>query len=100
MTTVGYGDYAPKTPGGRFIMGSWMVISLILATSFVAGIATTFSRSSEDDLTISSLNHFENKRVVVLNYKKIMDKIRDDEGNSITVKDILVRYHLFIYLIV
>lgn len=96
MTTVGYGDYAPKTPGGRFIMGSWMVISLILATSFVAGIATTFSKSSEDDLTISSLNHLENKRVAVPNYKKIMDKIRDAQGNPVPVKDISEGYQLLI----
>lgn len=96
MTTVGYGDYAPKTPGGRFIMGSWMVISLILATSFVAGIATTFSQSSNDDLTITSLSHLENKKVAVPNYKKIMDKIRDVQGTPVAVEDVSEGYEMLL----
>lgn len=96
MTTVGYGDYAPKTPGGRFIMGSWMVISLILATSFVAGIATTFSQSSKEDKTITSLSHLENKRVAVPNYKKIIDKVRDAQGNPVAVNDVSEGYKLLL----
>ena len=96
MTTVGYGDYAPNTPGGRFIMGSWMVISLILATSFVAGIATTFSQSSNDDQTITSLSHLENKKVAVPNYKKIMDKIRDAQGTPVGVNDVSEGYKMLL----
>ena len=94
MTTVGYGDYAPRTPVGRFIIGSWMVISLILATSFVAGIATTFSQTSSGDKTITSLNHLENKNVAVPNYKKIIDKIRDSDGVPVPVGDVSEGYKL------
>ncbi len=96
MTTVGYGDYAPRTPVGRFVIGSWMVISLILATSFVAGIATTFSRTSNDDKTITSLNHLQNKRVAVPNYKKIINKIKDAEGTPVPVQDVSEGYKLLL----
>lgn len=96
MTTVGYGDYAPKTPGGRFVMGAWMVISLILATSFVAGIATTFSQSSTEEKTITSLNHLEGKKVAVPNYKKIMDKVRDAQGTPVAVNDVADGYKMLL----
>src|SRR5690606_30126040 len=85
MTTVGYGDLAPRTPPGRFLLGSWMVISLILATSFVAGIATTFSKSSNENQTITGISHLENKKVAVPNYKKIVDKVRDAGGTPIPI---------------
>lgn len=94
MTTVGYGDYAPRSPAGRFIMGSWMIISLILATSFVAGIATTFSKTSSDDQTITSLNQLKDKKVAVPNYKKIIDKIRDSEGIPVPVADVSEGYQM------
>ena len=94
MTTVGYGDLAPRTPQGRFLLGSWMVISLILATSFVAGIATTFSQSSNDDKTITGLNHLDNKKVAVPNYKKILDKVRDAGGSPIPVDGVSQGYKL------
>lgn len=94
MTTVGYGDFAPRTPAGRFIMGSWMVISLILATSFVAGIATTFSLSRDDNKTITSLAQLEEQRVAIPNYKNISDRVRDYHGIPVTVHDVSEAYQL------
>lgn len=88
MTTVGYGDYAPKTAGGRVIMGSWMVISLILATTFVAGIATTFGRVAEDSQTITSVNQLEGKRVAVPSNGKAVRIIKTVEGKPVEVKDV------------
>lgn len=96
MTTVGYGDLAPRTPPGRFLLGSWMVISLILATSFVAGIATTFSQTSTKDKTITSISHLDNKKVAVPNYKKIIDKIRDAGGTPVPVDDVSIGYKLLL----
>ena len=94
MTTVGYGDLAPRTPAGRFLLGSWMILSLILATSFVAGIASTFSQTSTDDKTITGLNHLEDKRVAVPNYKKIIDKVRDVGGSPVPVEDVSDGYQM------
>lgn len=96
MTTVGYGDLAPRSAGGRFLLGAWMVTSLILATSFVAGIATTFSQTSNEDKTITSLNHLQDKKVAVPNYKKIMDKIRSSHGTPVPVSDVSEGYQLLL----
>lgn len=96
MTTVGYGDYAPRTPAGRVVMGSWMIISLILATSFVAGIATTFSKTTQEDKTITSMQQLEGKRVAVPDYKKIMDRVRNVDGTPIAVKTVSEGYKMLL----
>ncbi|MDY7094334.1 MAG: transporter substrate-binding domain-containing protein [Acidobacteriota bacterium] len=43
MTTVGYGDKAPVTLGGRFVALIWMFASVILISSFTAGIASSLT---------------------------------------------------------
>jgi len=57
MTTVGYGDKAPITLGGRIVALWWMFASIIIISSFTAAIATSltldgmaFSVRSEGDL--------------------------------------------------
>jgi polar amino acid transport system substrate-binding protein len=52
MTTVGYGDKSPKTLGGRIVALIWMFASIILISSFTAGIASslTASQVAEDQL--------------------------------------------------
>jgi polar amino acid transport system substrate-binding protein len=47
MTTVGYGDKAPKTMGGRIFALIWMIFSVVFIASFTANITT--------QLTISEL---------------------------------------------
>ena len=47
MTTVGYGDKAPKTMGGRIVALIWMIFSVVFIASFTASITT--------QLTISEL---------------------------------------------
>lgn len=46
MTTVGYGDKAPKTPGGRFVALIWMFVSLIIIASFTASIAASLTTNN------------------------------------------------------
>ena len=43
MTTVGYGDKAPKTFGGRMVATCWMLASIILFSSFTAAITTSLT---------------------------------------------------------
>ena len=43
MTTVGYGDKAPKTPGGRLIAIIWMFTSIVLVSSFTASISASLT---------------------------------------------------------
>lgn len=45
MTTVGYGDKAPVTFGGRVIALIWMFAAIILISSFTAAIATSLTVS-------------------------------------------------------
>jgi len=43
MTTVGYGDKAPVTLPGRLVALVWMFTSIIVISSFTAGIATSLT---------------------------------------------------------
>jgi hypothetical protein len=43
LTTVGYGDKAPKTLGGRMVALIWMFASVILIAGFTAAITTSFT---------------------------------------------------------
>lgn len=58
MTTVGYGDKAPATVGGRIVALVWMFASLIIISGFTAAIASALTVGSlgraiggADDLT-------------------------------------------------
>lgn len=43
MTTVGYGDKAPRTFGGRLLALAWMFTSIITISSFTAAITTSLA---------------------------------------------------------
>jgi ABC-type amino acid transport substrate-binding protein len=45
MTTVGYGDKAPQTLGGRIVALVWMFTSIIIISGFTAAIASTLTLS-------------------------------------------------------
>jgi polar amino acid transport system substrate-binding protein len=46
MTTVGYGDKAPKTRGGQLFGGIWMLAAVILVTVFTAQVTAALTVSS------------------------------------------------------
>jgi ABC-type amino acid transport substrate-binding protein len=43
MTTVGYGDKAPKTIGGRIVALIWMLLSIVFIASFTAHITSSLT---------------------------------------------------------
>lgn len=54
MTTVGYGDKAPKSTPGKAIAIIWMFTAVIIISSFTAGIASTLTISSlQTDIQIA-----------------------------------------------
>ena len=54
MTTVGYGDKAPKTFGGRVVALIWMFVSLIIIASFTASIAASLTANRLAESALSS----------------------------------------------
>ncbi len=69
MTTVGYGDKAPKSVGGRIIGLIWMFAAIIMISGFTASIASS--------LTVNQLGWEKSK---IDDYKE--DKIATVEGSA------------------
>lgn len=46
MTTVGYGDKAPKTMGGRIVATIWMFMAIIVISGFTASITSSLTISN------------------------------------------------------
>lgn len=66
MSTTGYGDKAPITLAGRIIAGSWMIISIIFATSMVAGIASTLTLTSMGSSTVSNIEELSGRKTATI----------------------------------
>lgn len=62
MTTVGYGDKAPKTMGGRIVALIWMLFSIVFISSFTANITTSLT-VSELQGKVRGFNDLFNARV-------------------------------------
>ena len=48
MTTVGYGDKSPVTPGGRLVALVWMFIAIVSISGFTAAIASALTLNELD----------------------------------------------------
>jgi polar amino acid transport system substrate-binding protein len=62
MTTVGYGDKAPRTLGGRIVAIIWMFASIIILSSFTAAITSSLT-ISELGGTVKGLSDLKAVRV-------------------------------------
>ncbi|WP_255008643.1 transporter substrate-binding domain-containing protein [Roseovarius sp. M141] len=65
MTTVGYGDKAPRTLGGRIVGVIWMFTAMLIVASFTAAIAASLTVGSLGT-PIQSVSDLKNYRVGVV----------------------------------
>ncbi|MBV2246555.1 MAG: transporter substrate-binding domain-containing protein [Lentimicrobium sp.] len=84
MSTTGYGDKAPVTLWGRIIAGSWMVISIIFATSMVAGIASTLTLSSLSTSTISNIEQLSGRKAATISASPSEDFLKEYNIKTVT----------------
>lgn len=89
MTTVGYGDKAPKTTGGRIIAIVWMFAGLIMISGFTAAIASalTVDRLEYD---IRNLNDLHNLRVGTVANSSSVEYLNKSGINFIISKNVKV----------
>jgi len=79
MTTVGYGDFAPKSFWGRVVGIIWMFVALLVVSGLMAGIASA--------LTIS---HFENEWEDVNDLRKVQTGTVGSSASEVFLKDQLI----------
>jgi len=94
MTTVGYGDRAPRTVLGRLVTAIWMIVSIITATSLVAGIASTLTLTGMKTVAISSTAQIPGKRVAVLDHSPGQELALDSRARIQPVESIQQGYDL------
>lgn len=85
MTTVGYGDKAPKTVVGKIISGVWMVIALLTATSLIAGISSTITVSRLSSSTINTAEKMRGKKIAVIEGSPAEQFVQRYGGNVVAV---------------
>ncbi len=87
MTTVGYGDKAPQTTGGRIIALIWMFAGLIMISSFTAAIASALTVDSLDN-RINKLSDLYNVKVGTVKNSSSEDYLNENGITFITTKNI------------
>lgn len=88
MTTVGYGDLSPRTVLGRIVLGGWMVVALVSATSFLAGLAGTIALSGKGEAVIETAADLAGEKVAVVRGGSAEDFVRRHEGAVVYTKSL------------
>lgn len=87
LTTVGYGDKAPKTTGGRIIALIWMFAGLVMISGFTAAIASAFT-VNQLDVGINSLNDLYDVRVGTVKTSSSEEFLQNNGLSYITTNNI------------
>ncbi|WP_029036419.1 transporter substrate-binding domain-containing protein [Salinimicrobium xinjiangense] len=76
MTTVGYGDKAPRTLGGRFVGLIWMFMAIIMISTLTAGIASSLTvQNMQDEInSIQDLERFDVITVKSSSAQELLDQ--------------------------
>lgn len=85
MTTVGYGDKAPSTFGGRIIGFIWMFAAIIIISSITAGIASALT-VNRLDTGIKSINDLYNHRVATVEASSSINFLKEKDIRFRTYK--------------
>jgi polar amino acid transport system substrate-binding protein len=88
MTTVGYGDRVPVSPLGRVLTGIWMLVSLVIASSLTAFLATALTLSQLDAPTIGIAEELRGRRVGVVTGTTSVAFVEGYGGRGIPVPDV------------
>ncbi|KIA88666.1 transporter substrate-binding domain-containing protein [Kaistella jeonii] len=88
MSTTGYGDKAPITLAGRIIAGTWMIVSIISATSMVAGIASVLTFSNFQSIDIKNIEQLNGKKVATISGSPSVDFLKEYNVNIKPVQNL------------
>lgn len=94
MTTTGYGDIAPKTFWGRFTAGAWMVVSLIFATTMIAGIASVLTIGGIHTNTVTVAEELSGKKIAAVMESPGEDFVRLNGGRVIDMENLSQGYDM------
>ena len=87
MTTVGYGDKAPKTFGGRVVAIFWMFVSIIIIASFTATITTSLTIGGLRG-NVRGFHDLPNVRVGSIAYSETLSNLTENGINVMPFEDI------------
>lgn len=66
MTTVGYGDFVPKSPLGRVVAAAWMLIAVLSLSSLTAGITSSLTLAKLETGSVQSIEQLRAQRVAAV----------------------------------